>query len=61
MGSVHHLTRFISVLAQTTVTLRPLIKIQQKKVDWKPERNTAFKKIIKITSEITKKKFLTNF
>ena len=45
MGSIHHLTRYIAKLAQTTAELRSLLKNTEKNkpLDWSIDHNRAFK------------------
>ena len=54
MGSIHHLTRNIPKLAQTTAALLPLLN--KKPLEWATEHNTIFKNILKLVSEITQNK-----
>ena len=55
MGSIHHLTGYIPKMAQTAAASRPLLKNTEKnkKLDWSTERDTTFKNILKLVSEIT--------
>ena len=58
MGSIHHLTRYIPKLAQTTVALRPLNKKYRKEqTNWLEARTQySFQNHYKVVSEITQNK-----
>ena len=58
MGSIHHLTSYITKLAQAAAALRSLLKNTEKKkpLEWSTEHNTAFKNILKLVAAITQTK-----
>ena len=58
MGSIHHLTRYITNLAQTAAELRPLLKntLKNAPINWKREHSTSFENIKKVVSEVTQNK-----
>ena len=58
MGSIHHLTRYISKPSKEASALKPLLKTldKDKTLDWKSDHTTAFYRILKLVSEITENK-----
>ena len=52
MGYIHHLTRYIPMLAQTAAALSPLLR-NTKKIEWKFEHNTTFSNILKLAQSGT--------
>ena len=58
MGSIHHLTRYISNLAQIAAALRPLLKNADKNrpINWLTEHNSAFQNILQLVAKFTQNK-----